>query len=153
MQKQLPTYPFYGFLFIFFISPFLVFSQENLDAHKRAASGYDVVEYFNNTPTVGNSNFQVEYQDAIYLFKNQTNKALFETNPNCYVPQYGGWCAYAMGYNGDKIEINPESYSIEDKKLYLFYKSTFTDTKKKWMKKNTPLKTMANQNWKDWLHN
>ena len=82
MQKQLPTYPFYGFLFIFFISPFLVFSQENLDAHKRAASGYDVVEYFNNTPTVGNSNFQVEYQDAIYLFKNQTNKALFEANPN-----------------------------------------------------------------------
>ena len=44
-------------------------------------------------------------------------------NPSCYVPQYGGWCAYAMGYNGEKVEINPESYSIEDKKLYLFYKT------------------------------
>ena len=58
-----------------------------------------------------------------------------------------------MGSNGEKVEINPESYSIEDKKLYLFYKTTFTDTKKKWMKKNTPLKLEANQNWNKWLNN
>lgn len=95
----------------------------------------------------------MEYKDAIYQFKNQSNKALFEMNPTCYVPQYGGWCAYAMGSNGEKVEINPESYSIEDKKLYLFYKTTFTDTKKKWMKKNTPLKLEANQNWNKWLNN
>jgi len=153
MRKQLPTYLFFGSFFIFFITIHGAFAQQNLDSDKRAAAGYDVVAYFNNTPTAGNSNFQVEYKDAIYQFKNQSNKALFEMNPTCYVPQYGGWCAYAMGSNGEKVEINPESYSIEDKKLYLFYKTTFTDTKKKWMKKNTPLKLEANQNWNKWLNN
>ena len=153
MRKQLPTYLFFGSFFIFFITIHGAFAQQNLDGDKRAAAGYDVVAYFNNTPTAGNSNFQVEYKDAIYQFKNQSNMALFEMNPTCYVPQYGGWCAYAMGSNGEKVEINPESYSIEDKKLYLFYKTTFTDTKKKWMKKNTPLKLEANQNWNKWLNN
>jgi hypothetical protein len=153
MRKQLPTYLFFGSFFIFFITIHGAFAQQNLDSDKRAAAGYDVVAYFNNTPTAGNSNFQVEYKDAIYQFKNQSNMALFEMNPTCYVPQYGGWCAYAMGSNGEKVEINPESYSIEDKKLYLFYKTTFTDTKKKWMKKNTPLKLEANQNWNKWLNN
>ena len=153
MRKQLPTYLFFGSFFIFFITIHGAFAQQNLDSDKRAAAGYDVVAYFNNTPIAGNPNFQVEYKDAIYQFKNQSNKELFEMNPSCYVPQYGGWCAYAMGYNGEKVEINPESYSIEDKKLYLFYKTTFTDTKKKWMKKNTPLKLEANQNWNQWLNN
>lgn len=153
MRKQLPTYLFFGSFFIFFITIHGAFAQQNLDSDKRAAAGYDVVAYFNNTPTAGNSNFQVEYKDAIYQFKNQSNMALFEMNPTCYVPQYGGWCAYAMGSNGEKVEINPESYSIEDKKLYLFYKTTFTDTKKKCMKKNTPLKLEANQNWNKWLNN
>lgn len=86
-------------------------------------------------------------QRSYYLFKNEINKRTFEKSPEEYLPQYGGWCAYAMGYNGKKVEINPESFSIENKKLYLFYKTTFTDTKKKWFKSNEKLKSKANQNW------
>jgi hypothetical protein len=52
-----------------------------------------------------------------------------------------------MGYNGKKVEINPESFSIENNKLYLFYKTIITDTKKKWLKNNQELKMNADQNW------
>ena len=152
MRKQLPTFCFYVISSVLLISSYHGFSQQNLNSNKRAAAGYDTVEYFNHTPTLGNIDFQVEYQNAIYLFKNEANKALFEANPSCYTPQYGGWCAYAMGFNGEKVEVNPKSYSIEDKKLYLFYKTTFTDTKKKWIKNNTPLKTKANHNWNQWMN-
>jgi YHS domain-containing protein len=136
----------YGFL----IYP--LHAQQNLDEHQLAVSGYDVVEYFNQNAIPGKEMFQVEHEGAIYRFKNQLNKKKFEKSPEDYLPEYGGWCAYAMGLNGKKIEINPESFSIENKKLYLFYKTTFTDTKKKWLKKNEKLKTKANHNWNNLLN-
>jgi len=152
-MKKLPSSVLLLFICVLFTFSNVVFSQQNLDKNKLAVNGYDVVEYFNNTPTPGNANFQVEYKDAIYQFTSEANKSTFEKAPECYVPEYGGWCAYAMGNNGKKVEINPESYSIENKKLYLFYKTSFTDTKKKWSKKTKTLKTKANQNWKKWLIN
>jgi YHS domain-containing protein len=133
----------------FFLTCFVhVFhAQLNIDKNKLAVSGYDLVDYFNGKASPGNENFLSSYKGANYLFKNEINKRTFEKSPEEYLPQYGGWCAYAMGYNGKKVEINPESFSIENKKLYLFYKTTFTDTKKKWFKSNEKLKSKANQNW------
>lgn len=133
----------------FFLTCFVhVFhAQLNIEKNKLAVSGYDLVYYFNGKASPGNENFLSSYKGANYLFKNEINKRTFEKSPEEYLPQYGGWCAYAMGYNGKKVEINPESFSIENKKLYLFYKTTFTDTKKKWFKSNEKLKSKANQNW------
>lgn len=133
----------------FFLTCFVhvLHAQLNIDKNKLAVSGYDLVDYFNGKASPGNENFLSSYKGANYLFKNEINKRTFEKSPGEYLPQYGGWCAYAMGYNGKKVEINPESFSIENKKLYLFYKTTFTDTKKKWFRSNEKLKSKANQNW------
>lgn len=130
-----------AFLFI------TVNAQQNIDKNNLAVSGYDLVEYFDGNANSGSVSFQVNYKGAVYRFINQFNKDTFKKNPEVYLPQFGGWCAYAMGYNGKKVEINPESFSIENNKLYLFYKTTFTDTKKKWSKNNQELKAKANQNW------
>lgn len=118
-----------------------------MDQNNLGVSGFDIVDYFDGNASPGSEKFQVEYGGAVYRFKNEINKKTFEKNPKAYLPKYGGWCAYAMGYNGKKIEINPESFSIENKKLYLFYKTTFTNTKKKWAKNNKKLKFKADQNW------
>jgi len=58
-----------------------------------------------------------------------------------------------MGKNGDTISINPEAYTLEDGKLYLFYKNSFTDTRKKWLKNNTNLKPKADSNWNKLTNN
>lgn len=141
------------FICVLFTFTNVSFSQQNVDKNNLAVGGYDVIEYFNDKPSPGIADFQVEYKGAVYQFMCEANKIIFKKNPESYIPEYGGWCAYAMGYNGKKIEINPESYSIENKKLYLFYKTSFTDTRKKWSKKTKTLKAKANQNWTKWIIN
>ena len=54
-----------------------------------------------------------------------------------------------MGLNGKKVSINPESYTLEEGKLYLFYKSAFNNTRKKWTDNTEELKNKADQNWSD----
>ena len=71
---------------------------------------------------------------------------MFDKNPEEYLPQFGGWCAYAMGQKNKKVEINPQAYSIENGKLYLFYRSYFNDTLEKWNENNDNLRIAAEIN-------
>jgi len=61
-------------------------------------------------------------------------------NPAGYEPQYGGWCAYAMGANGEKVEIDPGTFKIVDGKLNLYYNAFFNNTLKSWNKDEVNLK-------------
>ena len=70
-----------------------------------------------------------------------------------YEPQYGGWCAYAMGVDGSKVEINPETYKILDNKLYLFYNAFFTNTLPKWNENESNLKIKADTFWTNIIKN
>lgn len=113
-----------------------------------AAKGYDVVAYFSNKAVKGKSEFQAKHDGLTYKFSTARNKELFEKNPEKYVPQYGGWCAYAMGTSGDKVDINPETYEIRDGKLYLFYNKFFTNTLESWLEENPDkLVKQADKNW------
>ena len=68
--------------------------------------------------------------------------------PEAFVPQYGGFCAYAVATSGKKVGINPKSFQIKDGKLYLFYDSIFADTLEKWNEEGpTLLQTKADENW------
>ncbi|MGB0186941.1 MAG: YHS domain-containing (seleno)protein [Flavobacteriaceae bacterium] len=145
--KRLP------YLFYFLVSfHFLAVGQaadshQNLSKDKLALSGYDVVEYHNDTAVKGKAAFESTHQGGKYRFSSLKSKLLFEKNPEKYLPQYGGWCAYAMAYSGEKVPINPESFSIENGKLYLFYKTFFNDTKAKWTENTAALKEKADKNW------
>lgn len=70
----------------------------------------------------------------MYYFISKANKDEFLKNAAKYEPQYGGWCAYAMGANGEKVEIDPETFKIVDGKLYLFYHSFTNNTLNTWNK-------------------
>lgn len=113
-----------------------------------ALEGYDPVSYFNNKPEEGSKQFKLTHNGVIYLFVSQANLAKFKTDPAKYEPAYGGWCAYAMGETGEKVEVDPETYKITDGKLYLFYNSWGNNTLKSWNKNEAPLKAKADQNWK-----
>ncbi len=121
------------------------FNLEN----KVAIQGYDPVAYFTQKKAVkGKSTFTSTYEGVTYNFSSQANKDLFLKKPTSYEPQYGGWCAFAMGDYGEKVEINPETFKIIDGKLYLYYNAFFNNTLKSWNKDETNLKKKADNNWK-----
>lgn len=123
-------------------------NEFNLE-NKVAIQGYDPVAYFmQNKAVKGKSAFTTTYQGVIYNFSSQANKEAFLKNPTGYEPQYGGWCAYAMGANGEKVEVDPETFKIVDGKLNLYYNAFFNNTLKSWNKDEVNLKKKADANWK-----
>ena len=145
---------------ILLITPFLLIAQ-NADFDGRnvynisrgiGIEGYDPVAYFvKNQAIKGSKSFSLNYQKITYYFSEEKNKALFQANPQKYLPQYGGWCAYAMGEDGKKVEINPKTFKIVNNKLYLFYNAFFNNTLESWNKNEAQLKTNADRNWQKYL--
>ena len=113
-----------------------------------AIQGYDPVAYFTESKAVkGDKKFAASAEGVIYYFSTAANKELFLKDYKKYEPQYGGWCAYAMGANNEKVEIDPETFKILNGKLYLFYHSFVNNTLTKWNKNEAVLKANADKNW------
>ncbi len=120
----------------------------NLD-NNIAVDGYDPVAYFRNKkPVKGTKNLAYNYQGITYYFSSAENRELFQKNPGEYEPQYGGWCAYAMGNSGEKVSVDPETFKILNGKLYLFYNRFFNNTLKSWNRNEPSLKKSADENWR-----
>lgn len=114
-----------------------------------AIQGYDPVAYFEvggGSPTKGSEELSVTFDGATYRFATEKNRDLFLERPTRFEPFYGGWCAYAMA-EGDKVEIDPESFLIQDERLLLFYKGFFANTRKSWLKNPDGLKRDADREW------
>jgi YHS domain-containing protein len=115
-----------------------------------AIQGYDPVAYFTQAKAVkGTAPLQYTYEGVNYRFASQANLDLFKQSPQKYEPQYGGWCAYAMGVSGEKVEIDPETFKIKEGKLYLFYHSWTNNTLPKWNETESKLLPNADRNWKN----
>lgn len=113
-----------------------------------AIQGYDPVAYFTQQKAVkGTKQFSISAERVIYYFSTAANKDLFGKDYKKYEPQYGGWCAYAMGSSNDKVEIDPETFKIKEGKLYLFYHSWVNNTLTKWNKNEANLNAKADKNW------
>lgn len=126
------------------------FNTENLVAMRE----FDPVSYFNKSkPLKGNSKFYSTYKGITYYFANADNVKAFEKSPAKYEPAYGGWCAYTVATNGDRVKINPAAYKIIDGKLYLFYNFGGDNRLLKWNSKDPKkLKAAADRNWVAKMH-
>ncbi len=147
MQKH-----FFSVLLTLFVNQ-AIFAQGhgpyNLNKDHIAIEGHDPVAYFKQGKAVeGKKEFSTTVDGVNYLFSSAQNEALFKADPAKYQPQYRGWCAYAMGATGEKVEIDPETFKIIDGKLYLFYNRFFNNTLKSWNKDEANLKQKADANWK-----
>jgi hypothetical protein len=137
------------------LSAVALFAQEavrrnhfNIESNGLAIEGYDPVAYFTQNKAVkGKPEFFAKAEGVVYRFSTAANKDLFIKNYKAYEPQYGGWCAYAMGANGEKVEVDPETFKILNGKLYLFYHSWSNNTLNKWNKDENNLKAKADLNW------
>lgn len=89
--------------------------------NNRAVGGYDVVSYFEaGKPEKGSKQFQTDYMGAEWRFASQAHLDAFLADPAKYAPQYGGYCAWAMG-RGYTAKGDPEVWRIVGGKLYLNY--------------------------------
>ena len=117
-----------------------------------ALEGFDPVSYFDGKPAKGDPKIAAVYKGIQYQFVSQANLTRFKSAPSKYEPAYGGWCAYAMGESGEKVKIDPETYTILDGKLYVFYNFWGNNTLKDWKKDEQSLKQKGDRNWEMLLH-
>lgn len=126
--------------------------QFNLE-NNVAIQGYDPVAYFVQRKALkGKKEIAASYEGVTYYFSSAANRESFKGNPSAYEPQYGGWCAFAMGDYGKKVEVNPETFKVVNGKLYLFYNAFLNNTLISWNKNEAALKKQADANWKKIIH-
>lgn len=109
-----------------------------------AIRGYDPVAYFRDGgPRLGKSEFAVQHGGATWRFATEEHKALFEADPERYLPAYGGFCAYGTS-RGYLVKIEPEAWSIVDGRLYLNYD---LDVRRTWLGRTKTYIARADGNW------
>jgi YHS domain-containing protein len=103
----------------------------NIDKNGLANEGYDVVAYHtDNQALKGDAKFNEWFHGANYFFSSKAHQELFRADPKKYLPQYGGFCAYAMSL-GKVRPVNPEIFSVENGRLMLQHTKEAFDLFKK----------------------
>lgn len=117
----------------------------NADPHSKIAiEGYDPVAFFTESRAMkGNPSIASEYEGYNYLFASEANKALFDKQPEKYVPAYGGYCAYGVSL-GYLFPVDIDTWEIVDGRLVLQYSE---DVKREFAKNEADNFKKAESNW------
>ncbi len=123
------------------------FAQEPIYSTDRGAiAGYDPVAYFSaGAATPGSDQFVAEYSGVIWRFQSAANRRAFLNQPEKYMPQFGGYCAYAMS-EGYTSYTDPLAWSVVDGRLYLNYSR---DVKLQWSADQQHRIMQGNKHWHD----
>ena len=109
--------------------------------------GYDAVSYFslnkNDNAIKGSPKFSYKWEGAVWYFSSAANLETFKSNPKKYIPQYGGYCAYAAARNY-LYRIDPNAWTIKNSKLYLNASKGLRST---WIQNIDNEISKADKNW------
>lgn len=118
--------------------------QVNVDAQGLAIHGYDPVAYFTDGKAVaGDAALTAAHDGATYRFASAAHRDAFIADPGRYLPQYGGYCAWAVS-QGYTAAGNPQNWRIVDGRLYLNYN---TEIQHRWETDIPGNISSANTNW------
>lgn len=121
---------------------------EVFSTNEGAIRGYDPVMYFTSgNPEKGSEQFVFHFNGADWHFTSAENLEMFKPNPEKYMPQFGGYCAYAVSQNYT-YETDPYAFTIVEGKLYLNYDK---ETSVAWNEKRDEYIVSANENWPEVL--
>ena len=116
----------------------------SVDDNDVTLHGYDTVAYFTQgKPVKGSEQYSATYKNAIYHFSSEENRDLFKGNPTKYAPQFGGYCGMGVALE-KKLDIDPNAFTIVDKKLYMNLNMA---VRKKWSEDISGNIKTANANW------
>lgn len=91
---------------------------------KVALRGRDVVSFSEGSkPIKGSKKYAAEWDNTKWYFSNEKNRDLFESNPDKYIPEFGGWCPVALSRGEVKVG-RTNQFTRVDEKLYLNYNKT-----------------------------
>ena len=111
-----------------------------------ALEGYDPVAYqLKGAAIKGQPHLWVRWRELKWLFTTIEHKVLFETDPAKWVPQYGGYCAWAMARN-DLAGTDPRVWDVVNGKLYLNYNRLIQN---KWRVDQKSLILQADTYWQE----
>lgn len=116
----------------------------NVDRHGVALKGYDVVAYFTEGRAVeGDAAFEHVLDGVRYRFASAANRERFAREPRRFLPQYGGFCAWAVsrGYTAD---TDPLAWKVVGGRLFLNYS---TSVQRKWETDVAGNVAKADANW------
>jgi len=108
-------------LYIIFTMVISLNAQEQKNENTKAAlNGYCPVAYQVMEKGVkGDQKFSSTYEGKTYYFMNADAKKMFDAEPEKYLPKYDGYCATAVAM-GEKLESDPELFSVYEGTTYLF---------------------------------
>lgn len=110
-----------------------------------AIDGTDTVAYFTQgAPVPGAPEFTHDWRGATWQFSSAENRDLFAADPEAYAPQYGGYCAWAVGHKNSLASTEPERWAIVDGKLYLNFNR---GVQRRWDKDRAGFITQGDINW------
>lgn len=120
-------------------------SAADYATHTPGVNGYDLVSYQNaKRPVRGNGNFVAVQNGVTYLFSSVENRDEFQSNPDKYLPAYGGFCAFGVSV-GQKFAGDPEVWRIVDGRLYLNLDNSIQTM---WLEDIPGRISSADENWK-----
>lgn len=130
-----------------------VFAQDNkannIDNSNIALQGYSPVSYADlGLAQKGVKEFKSEYKKVIYYFTSADQKATFDKQPEKYLPQYGGFCAFGI-FAGAKFRTDPNKFISKDGEYFLYLNNLELDAKQLWQNENDHAKLVkaADKNW------
>ncbi|WP_232517445.1 YHS domain-containing (seleno)protein, partial [Aquimarina aggregata] len=120
----------------------------NIDDSKIGLQGYSPVSYLDlGLAQRGAKQFKSTHNKIAYYFTSEDQKKTFDSNPQKYMPQYGGFCAFGV-YAGAKFRVDPTKFVVNNGKYYLFLNDVEVDAKQLWIsEKESKLLATANKNW------
>jgi YHS domain-containing protein len=66
----------------------------------------------------GDPDISATHNGAKYFFASKEHKTAFEADPQKYVPQFGGYCAFGVAI-GALFPVDISTWQVRDGKLYL----------------------------------
>jgi YHS domain-containing protein len=141
-MKKLTAFIF----FVVLVSPAFAQEREVFATEEGAIRGYDPVAYFKDgEPIKGKKDWVYQWNGASWYFSTQENMTEFQSAPEKFAPQYGGFCAYGMSDGeGHKATTQPDAWTIVNDKLYLNYNK---NVKTLWVKDQKVMIENADKNW------
>lgn len=112
-------------LLLFFIAA-ISLATHSFAQSAPSIGGYSPVAYFTeNQALKGDPGYTATHEDRLYYFRNAEELAMFNADPEKYVPRFPV-CAYSLTL-GKRMPIDPTNFQVVEDHLLLFHRSEELD--------------------------
>jgi len=110
--------------------------------------GYSPVSYIESgRAQPGSPSISALHDGITYFFTSEHQRKQFRSNPERYLPAYGGYCAFGCSVNA-RFVPDPTQFKIVDGRTHLFLKTSDIDALKLWNDADpTQIKDKADRYW------